>query len=300
MEEKKLQPFALRQIKSLMEGLSNSDRFISKDFAFVRSFGGVLDAIGKVFVPGQPYRLMEGRILYLRRGELLINYNLLEYRLKAPAVLVGSPGIVAEVKKWSGDCDFAILAFSDFFMDDYCRGGLLQAYYQHRLHLCLSIEEHDRMRMESLCRLLWEVLHDRPCSEEMVKDMVLLFFHQIDAYRQRYQQGVGEHASRQEEILTRFIDLVNTHAVENRKVSFYADKLCLSPHYLCALIRKASGLTVGEWVERAVVQEAKILLRYSNKPVASIADELNFASSSFFCKFFRRLTGMSPGAYRGK
>lgn len=53
-----------------------------------------------------------------------------------------------------------------------------------------------------------------------------------------------------------------------------------------------------DWVNEAVVQEAKLMLRHTDKLVYQIADELNFPNASFFCKYFRRMTGITPNDYR--
>ena len=104
--------------------------------------------------------------------------------------------------------------------------------------------------------------------------------------------------TRQEEVFNRFLSLVNKYAIHERSVVFYADWLYLTPRYLSTLIKQTSGRTVMDWVNEAVVQEAKLLLRHSDKLVYQIADELNFPNASFFCKYFRRLTGKTPHEYR--
>ena len=80
--------------------------------------------------------------------------------------------------------------------------------------------------------------------------------------------------------------------------SFYADKLCLTPHYLSSVIRETSGQTVMQWINQAVILEAKVLLKHSNLLVFQISDELNFPNPSFFSKFFKRMTGMTPAEYQ--
>jgi AraC-like DNA-binding protein len=48
------------------------------------------------------------------------------------------------------------------------------------------------------------------------------------------------------------------------------------------------------------MQEAKLMLRHTDKLVYQIADELNFPNASFFSKYFRRMAGMTPNDYRRK
>lgn len=78
------------------------------------------------------------------------------------------------------------------------------------------------------------------------------------------------------ELFRRFIALVNQHSKHERSVNFYADKLCLTPHYLSSVIRETSGQTVMQWINQAVILEAKVLLKHSNLLVFQISDELNF------------------------
>ena len=56
--------------------------------------------------------------------------------------------------------------------------------------------------------------------------------------------------------------------------------------------------TVMEWINQSVILEAKVLLKHSNLLVYQISDELHFPNPSFFCKFFKRMTGMTPQEYQ--
>ena len=53
-----------------------------------------------------------------------------------------------------------------------------------------------------------------------------------------------------------------------------------------------------DWINRSVILEAKVLLKHSNKMIYEIADELDFPSTSFFCKFFKKNTGLTPMEYQ--
>ena len=53
-----------------------------------------------------------------------------------------------------------------------------------------------------------------------------------------------------------------------------------------------------QWINKAVILEAKVLLKHSNLLVFQISDELNFPNPSFFSKFFKRMTGMTPAEYQ--
>lgn len=103
---------------------------------------------------------------------------------------------------------------------------------------------------------------------------------------------------REEQIFNDFITLLAKHHFTERRVEYYADALFLSPKYFSSAVKKASGRTAGEWIDVYVVQEAKSLLKYSDLSIQEIAYHLNFATPSFFGKYFKQHTGMSPGEYR--
>ena len=51
-------------------------------------------------------------------------------------------------------------------------------------------------------------------------------------------------------------------------------------------------------LNRIGVTEAKVMLKHSNLPIARIAEKLNFSNPSFFNKYFKRLAGVTPSAFR--
>jgi len=84
----------------------------------------------------------------------------------------------------------------------------------------------------------------------------------------------------------------------HRSVEFYADKLSLTPKYLTTVVRETSGKTAHDWIIEYVILSAKALLKSTNITIQEISDRLNFPSQSFFGKYFKQQTGMSPVEYR--
>lgn len=107
-----------------------------------------------------------------------------------------------------------------------------------------------------------------------------------------------EKKERKEELLSKFIQLIIKHYKENRTLDFYAEKLFISTKYMSDIIKKTSGLTAHDWIDRYTILEAKILLRSTNKTIQEISNELNFPNHSFFSKYFKHHMGMTPKAYR--
>jgi len=104
--------------------------------------------------------------------------------------------------------------------------------------------------------------------------------------------------TRHEALTEEFLSLANLHYREQREVSFYADKLHLTPKYLSKIIKQNSGKSANQWVDDNVMLEARALLRSTNMNIQQISDHLHFPSQSSFGKYFKRKAGVSPKEYR--
>jgi len=104
--------------------------------------------------------------------------------------------------------------------------------------------------------------------------------------------------TRQDEMFDRFIALLNDSDGSERSVPWFAERLFITPNRLSNIVKEVSGLTVMQWINRKVIQNAKMLLRHSDLRIYEVSDKLGFANPSFFSKFFRRETGMTPAQFR--
>ena len=91
--------------------------------------------------------------------------------------------------------------------------------------------------------------------------------------------------------------LFNSYRTE-RNVAYYAAKQQLTPRYFTGIIKEMSGMTALEWIVRMVINESKMLLETSDMSIKEISNHLNFPTQSFFGKYFKLYTGVSPKDYR--
>lgn len=285
----------LEEISRFQIDMRNKNRILLPDF-------GILNAVDEEIlvrmVRGVPYRLTEGRIALLLKGEGIIHAKLQTFHVKAPAVVILSPGVIAQIEEISEDKQARFLVFRNDFVSETKSFDLLQRYLNGMLNVLLPLKEEEARCVDQFYQTIWQTLQTKGWQREAVRHVVFALFHYLSCLLQEQMLYEEKHQSRQEYIFNQFIQLVNQYANRERNVSFYADKLCLTPRYLNSLIRQASSRTVMDWINEAVIIEAKVLLKYSDKLIYQIADELNFPNTSFFCKFFKRMTGMTPLAYQ--
>lgn len=101
-----------------------------------------------------------------------------------------------------------------------------------------------------------------------------------------------------ESIFGRFMRLAGEETPRHREVRYYADRLCITPKYLSAVCKQASGKTASVLLNELAIDKIKTSLKATDKTVKQIASEAGFENLSFFGKYVRRETGLSPRAYR--
>jgi AraC-like DNA-binding protein len=83
-----------------------------------------------------------------------------------------------------------------------------------------------------------------------------------------------------------------------RTAKDYADQLAVHVNHLNRVLKETTGHTTTALISHRVAQEAKMLLKQTTWTVSEIADALGFADVAHFCNFFKRQTGLVPGAFR--
>lgn len=91
---------------------------------------------------------------------------------------------------------------------------------------------------------------------------------------------------------------IQRHLSEPVDVEALAKSLFLSRTYLAAKFKKESGTTLTDFILKEKIEEAKRLLRYTDKNSIAIAAYLGFSSQSHFANVFRKYAGKSPKEYR--
>jgi AraC family transcriptional activator of pobA len=105
-----------------------------------------------------------------------------------------------------------------------------------------------------------------------------------------------DHRDRQR--LEELLSLIGAHFREHRPAGFYAARLGLSAAHLNRICRRAAGLSLQQLVAQRLVDAARRELVFTPSPVQTIAYSLGFSDPAYFNRFFRRQTGMTPGAFR--
>ena len=100
------------------------------------------------------------------------------------------------------------------------------------------------------------------------------------------------------ERLQRVCDYIEAHLDDRLTLADLAGVACLSPYHFSRSFKQAVGVGPQRYVMERRIERAKILIRRTRQPLASIALEVGFTDQSHLTGVFRRETGMTPGRFR--
>ncbi|MGN0309666.1 MAG: helix-turn-helix domain-containing protein [Bacteroides sp.] len=115
-----------------------------------------------------------------------------------------------------------------------------------------------------------------------------------------FQANDTKWVSRKEELFKQFIHLVHQYCATEREVSFYAQQLHITPRYLSTVVLTVSGETTKDIIDRHTITEIKMRLKNTQYNIQEISNSMKFADQSFFGRYFKKHTGMSPLKYRNE
>jgi AraC family transcriptional regulator, transcriptional activator of pobA len=99
-------------------------------------------------------------------------------------------------------------------------------------------------------------------------------------------------------LLQRYRALLEQHVRQQEPVTFYAARLGVTADHLSRVCRATAGISALDLMHERLLLEARRLLVYTPAPVVDVARELGFDDPGYFSRFFSKLTGQSPSAYR--
>ena len=91
---------------------------------------------------------------------------------------------------------------------------------------------------------------------------------------------------------------IDAHLSDELRLEDVASHVFLSPYYFSKLFKKYQGIGFNAWVNQQRMASAKELLCHSDWSIASIARNLGFSQTSYFCKVFRQTHQVTPQAFR--
>ena len=238
----------------------------------------------------------------VEKGWLTVHYNGRELTFHPDDLYIYSPGLPVTVIATSDDFHgLTLMADEHAAIDAPTLRDLVHSAYLPIVQLNEPKQTLPADTAQHLASKMREIIGYMQ-SDHIYKNEVLRLLYAVFLLD---LQNAQDHAiihyqvpQRVEEIFIGFIRLLPDHFAEHHDIPFYASALHISPVYLSRVVRQVTGHTVVDYINQMLLMEASFLLRTSELSITQIADRLHFADAPSFSKFFSRMKGLSPRAFR--
>lgn len=247
-----------------------------------------------------PVKFSAATSIFVHQGECSADINLVNHVIKAPCIVNIGSGEIVLPKDVSDDFDASFVVVSQRMTEAIFSAtkdtGLVTMLHSHPI---VALDPDGVRRLERLYADLKDITEnkDNPyIFNSILYTLLSYFFCNVTSLYDNFRRDFP--ASVNNRVADRFVKLVQEHFRRERFLEFYADKLGITTKHLSRTVKAQTGVSAVEWINRFVILEAKVMLRSSNLNIQQIAEELNFPSQSFFGKYFKKATGISPKDFR--
>ena len=138
------------------------------------------------------------------------------------------------------------------------------------------------------------------CISQLVLCQLKAFFIGFHEYLQRNPQYRPDEVKsyRVRELFNRFMMLLERDYKISRDVNYYAEKMNISSKYLTNIVNQVTGHTPKTIIDQYVILQLKMHLKRTTQSIKEMAWEFHFADVSFFCRYFKKHTGLTPQQIR--
>lgn len=242
-------------------------------------------------------------VLFCTSGSAVVSANFRRQALKKGEVAILFSDIFFVPEKTSRDFSVIFISLSEDILEDaYHKMTSLSFWDFIYDNPIFNLNDKQYSLMHNWCQqVIWCI---EECSSEyrlsILSNCIYNLFMVIDSEVRQINAAMIKQLpkNRAWTLLGKFYSLISRYCRENREVKFYADKMCITTDYLYKITNKTMQQTPKEVIDQQISLEIKSYLASTNMSVKDIASEMNFEDSSYMCRFFRRVTGYSPGEFR--
>lgn len=280
-------------------GIRESPNGIGRSLAIHPIEASHVDQLNKLSVSS---RTKDFEILWIKSGRGSIILDSDTYMVTDNVIFCIAPGQLRQLKMDSAVHGYYISLSPDFL-----------CLPESQMDFSFIVTQHSRgnnmivinpgpevlLEMESIMtNMIKEFQKYRQLQTEILKGFLKVFL--IYLLRELSGSEIKATHSRDQEIVTKFLELVRRNFTNMKKVSDYASELCVTPNYLNQIIKKISGYPASYHIQQQIVSEAKRQALYSGLRLKEIADFLGFSDYAHFSKFFKTYSGVSFSDFKKK
>ncbi len=254
----------------------------------------------------KPFRPENPAFIFIKSGTIKMKQHFRDLELSANMFMVTDPQTVYEMISVSDDFQSRMVSYKREFISALSlKFNRLITYRYFRQQMNIGVPFHaDEMEMVwksvNFLKYILDSETEMTYKKEIVEHLFSVFCYQMAGIISKEDNTAMNQMSRQEEIVFVFLNDVARYHNNERNVEFYAARQSITTRHLSSVIKSVTGKSASEIIALIVINEAKVLLNSSNKPVSEISSILGFSDPYSFSHFFKKHLGESPSQYRNQ
>nr|WP_281380713.1 AraC family transcriptional regulator [Rhabdobacter roseus] len=249
-------------------------------------------------LPIPPSRSTNHSLIYLTEGEAIMTIGGETYTIHAHECLVVAAGQIFSFRHPDVNRGYLCTFHSDFVAEKWGQNELLQEFE------FLNVWGHPRIPLGKKASALVEPLFQRILelyAAEGIRNPALIQAYMVallGEIKRAYQPTAGSTPSQAVRLANRFRELLFAHVRTHHRVTDYASWLSITPNHLNKAVKTATGKSASQWIDEALVLEAKVLLHQSTLAISDVAAGIGLLDPSYFSRLFKKHTGTTPLEFR--
>jgi len=254
----------------------------------------------------KPFRPDNPAFIFIKSGSIKLRQHFSDLELSANMFMVTDPQTVYELVSVSDDFQSRMVSYKREFISALSlKFNRLITYRYFRQQMNIGVPLHsDELNLvwKSINFLKYILDSETPMTykKEMVEHLFSVFCYQIAGIISIEDNNAASQMSRQEEIVFVFLNDLASHHQNNRTVEFYAGRQSITTRHLSSVVKAVTGKSASQIIALIIINEAKVLLNSSKKPVSEISTILGFSDQYSFSHFFKKHLEVSPSQYRNQ
>ena len=239
----------------------------------------LLDRMNEVPIPSEPRRMNFILIALCTQGRVQYRMDTQEQLVTPGDVIIVSERHVIDNYMASPDLQGLCFIVSVKFFHEIIQNvsDVSALFLFTRNHPVMSLTERDQRVFREYFSVIRSKMNEQShFRRDLVRTLMLAMFYDLGDVIYRFQE----------------------HCTTERRVSWYAKQLCITPKYLSEAVKAVSQRTPNDWIDQYVTLKIRVMLKNTTKTIKEITEELNFPNQSFLGKYFKEHVGMSPSQYR--
>lgn len=242
-----------------------------------------------------------GAIIICRHGQATMRVDFKDWPLHEGAVITLFPNDVVQLLNATEDFTVEMLRYDPAMLREASLQLEQTVYHALRKDRCRSNTTVVTTIINSMFGLLRTYFRqvECRCTDQLVLYQLKAFFLGFYDWVLRNKSTDDNNGShRMNELFNLFMEMLECDYKESHDVSYYASRLCITPKYLNTITKSVAKHTPKAMIDHYVILQLKLLLRQSDTAIKQIAWDFHFSDVSFFCRYFKQHTGMSPQQFR--